>query len=70
MPTSALAGVGHTAFRRDVTCVCEYVTFVTRFVPANLVQIHVHVYLAANNSYTFCARKLKLCMTLTYIKTC
>ena len=25
------AGVGHIAFRRDVTCVCAYVTFVTRF---------------------------------------
>ena len=30
-PRLPLAGVGHIAFCRDVTCACAYVTFVTRF---------------------------------------
>ena len=30
-------------------------------------QIYFHVSLAANNFYTFWARKFKLCMTLTYL---
>ena len=31
MPRLPLAGVGHIAFRHDVTSVHAYVTFVTRF---------------------------------------
>ena len=78
MPPPALAGVGHIAFCHDVRserfanmsgpyvhmCVCHI-----RNQVQVKVQIYVHISLAANNFYTFWARKLKLCMTLIHIKT-
>ena len=75
-PRLPLTGVGHIAFRHDVTSVCVYVRMwvchVLNQVQVYLqvsVQIYMRVSLAANSFYTFWAGKLKLYMTLTYIKT-
>ena len=72
MPPPALAGVGHIAFRRDITsvrayvrmCVCAYVTFVTRF---KFICKFKCKFTSAFLFYTFWTRKLKLCTYATYL---
>ena len=55
-----MAGVKHIAFCHDVTSVCVYVTFVTRFVYLQVsVQIYVYVSLAANNFLYLLGKKVE-----------
>ena len=75
MPRLPMAGVGHIAFRRDVTsvrayarmCVRAYVRMSRSNLPASLGE-NLRPRFSCS-FYTFWARKLKLCMTLTNIKT-
>ena len=70
-PRLPKAGVGHIAFRCDVTSVFAYVTFVTSLQVYMQVYLHIYIHIyvqVAHNFDTFYATKLKFGMLFTKTK--